>query len=182
LGADSKLLARVGAGVFWVAALLAALLSLPRVFGQDARDGTLEQLALSGTSLTALVAGKIAAHWLLTGLPLVLLSPLLALQFDIGGDATLTLTASLALGTPTLSLIGSVCAALTLSARGGGTLLALVTLPLFIPVLIFGAGSIEAVQAGLSAQAHLSLLAAALLAAVALCPFGAALAVRFSLE
>jgi heme exporter protein B len=182
LGADSKLLTRVGAGVFWVAALLAALLSLNRVFVQDLRDGALEQIAVSGASLTAIVAGKIFAHWLLTGLPLVLFSPLLALQFDLGVAATAVLMASLALGTPTLSLVGSVCAALTLSTRGGGTLLALITLPLFIPVLIFGAGAVEAVQAGLAADAHLSLLAAALTAALALCPLGAALAVKIALE
>lgn len=182
LGADAKLLARVGAGVFWVAALLAALLSLSRVFMQDLRDGALEQLVLSGASLTALVAGKITAHWLLTGLPLVVLSPLLAVQFDIGGAATWVLMGSLALGTPTLSLVGSVCAALTLSSRGGGTLLALITLPLFIPVLIFGAGAVEAVQTGLAADAHLSLLAAALALAIAVCPLAAATAVRFSLE
>src|SRR5438067_944443 len=179
---ERSLLAAIGPGVLWVAALLASLLSLPRLFAADHADGTLEQIALSPWPLPALVSGKIAAHWLTTGLPIVLLAPLLSAQYALEGDAMWILTAALLLGTPILSLLGGIGAALTLGLRGGGSLLALLVLPLYVPVLIFGAGSVDAVRAGLSAAPHLSLLAAGLLIAIVGAPFAAAAAVRAALD
>jgi heme exporter protein B len=179
---ERNLLATIGPGVLWVAALLASLLSLSRLFAADFADGTLEQIALSPWPLPALVSGKIAAHWLTTGLPVVLLSPLLSAQYALEGDAMWVLTAALAIGTPVLSLLGAIGAALTLGLRGGGSLLALLVLPLYIPVLIFGAGSVDAVRSGLSASPHLSLLAAGLLVALVGAPFAAAAAVRVALD
>jgi heme exporter protein B len=182
VGADPKLLQRIAPGVFWVAALLAALLSLGRIAAQDHLDGTLEQLLLAPAAGPALAAGKIVAHWATTGLPLCLLSPVLALQFDLGARETGVLMLSLLLGSPTLSLLGGVCAALTLNARGGGTLLALLTLPLFVPVLIFGAGAVAAAQAGVPAEGSLSLLAALLLASMVGCPLAMSVAMAISVE
>ena len=180
---ERTLLAALGPGVLWVAALLASLLSLPRLFASDFADGTLEQLALSPYPLAALISGKITAHWLTTGLPVALLAPLLGLQYALDDPARYTLAAALLLGTPVLSLLGAVGAALTLGLRGGGgSLLALLVLPLYVPVLIFGAGAVEAVRGGLSAAPHLSLLAACLLVAAVGAPFGAAAAVRIALE
>jgi len=179
---DRALLATLGPGVLWVAALLASLLSLPRLFASDHADGTLEQLALSPFPLTALVSGKMAAHWVTTGLPVALLAPLLALQYALDDGARVTLAAALLLGTPVLSLLGGVGAALTLGLRGGGSLLALLVLPLYVPVLIFGAGAVEAVRGGLSAAPHLSLLAACLLVAAVGVPWAAAAAVRIAVE
>ena len=147
-------LATLGPGVLWTAALLASLLSLPRLFASDFHDGTLEQIALSPRPLAALVSGKMAAHWLTTGLPVALMAPLL----------------------------GAVGAALTLGTRGGGSLLALLVLPLYVPVLIFGAGAVDAVRAGLSAAPHLSLLGAGLLLALVAVPFAVAAAVRIALD
>src|SRR6185369_12003220 len=134
-------------------------------------DGTLEQMALSPQPFAPLVAGKIAAHWLLCGLPLVLLAPLLGLQFGLASEAIAVLVVSLLLGTPLLSLIGAIGAALTLGLRGGGALLSLLVLPLYAPVLIFGAGAVEASLSGLGAAAHLSLLGALLLAALVFAPW-----------
>jgi heme exporter protein B len=182
VGADPVLLRTLGPGVVWVAALLASMLALARLFAADHADGTLEQLALAPQPLLLLVLAKTAAHWLTTGLPLVIIAPLLGLQFDLAADALLVLIASLLLGTPTLSLIGAIGAALTLGLRGGGALLALLVLPLYIPVLIFGAGGVEAVAAGLGAGAHLSLLAALLLGTLAFAPWATALALRISME
>ena len=179
---ERSLLAAIGPGVLWVAALLASLLSLPRLFAADHADGTLEQIALSPWPLPALVSGKIAAHWLTTGLPIVLLAPLLSAQYALERDAMWVLTAALLLGTPILSLLGGIGAALTLGLRGGGSLLALLVLPLYVPVLIFGAGSVDAVRAGLSAAPHLSLLGAGLLVALVAAPFAAAAAVRVALD
>jgi heme exporter protein B len=129
-----------------------------------------------------LVLAKIAAHWLASGLPLVIIAPLLGLQFDLSADAQLVLLASLLLGTPTLSLIGAVGAALTLGVRGGGALLSLLVLPLYVPVLIFGAGAVEATAAGLGATAHLSLLGALLLVALVFAPWATAVSVRIAVE
>jgi heme exporter protein B len=182
VGPETALLRTMGPGVVWVAALLASMLALTRLFASDYADGTLEQLALSRHPLTLLVAGKIAAHWLASGLPLVIVAPLLGLQFDLNADAQLVLIASLLLGTPTLSLIGAVGAALTLGVRGGGALLSLLVLPLYVPVLIFGAGAVEASAAGLGAAAHLSLLGALLLVALVFAPWATALAVRIAVE
>ena len=182
VGSDIALLRVMGPGVVWVAALLASMLALARLFASDYADGTLEQLALAPHSLTLLVLAKIAAHWLATGLPLVVIAPLLGLQFDLSADAQLVLLASLLLGTPTLSLIGAVGAALTLGVRGGGALLSLLVLPLYVPVLIFGAGAVEATAAGLGAAAHLSLLGALLLVALVFAPWATAVSVRIAVE
>jgi heme exporter protein B len=182
VGSETALLRLMGPGVVWVAALLASMLALTRLFGSDYGDGTLEQLALSPHPLTLLVLAKTGAHWLASGLPLVIIAPLLGLQFDLNADAQLVLLASLLLGTPTLSLIGAVGAALTLGVRGGGALLSLLVLPLYVPVLIFGAGAVEASAAGLGAGAHLSLLGALLLVALVFAPWATAVSVRIAVE
>ena len=182
IGADPQLLARVGPGVIWVCALLSAFLSLATLFGTDYADGTLEQMMLSPDPVFAWVSGKIAAHWMASGLPLTILSPLLGLQYGLPADALLALAAALLLGTPMLSLIGAACAALSLGARGGGTLLALLALPLFVPVLVFGAGAAEAVASGLSAAPHLSLLGAGLLVAIVAAPFAVGAALRIAID
>jgi len=179
---EKNLLSTMGPGVLWVAALLASLLSLPRLFAADFADGTLEQIALSPYPLVALVFGKIVAHWLTTGLPIAALAPLLGLQYAMDGEATVVLTAALALGTPILSLLGAIGAALTLGLRASGGLLALLILPLYVPVLIFGAGAVDAAHAGLGADANLSLLGAGLILAILGAPFAAAAAVRVALD
>ncbi|MEJ7669019.1 MAG: heme exporter protein CcmB [Casimicrobiaceae bacterium] len=179
---DRDLLAAMAPAVLWVAALLAALLSLPRLFAADLLDGTLEQIALSPYPLAALVSGKIVAHWLTTGLPVVLLAPLVALQYELDSEAITVLSAGLLLGTPILSLLGAIGAALTLGVRGAGSLLALLILPLYVPVLIFGAGAVDAMRVGLGAAANLSLLGAGLLVAIVGAPFAAAAAVRIALD
>jgi heme exporter protein B len=175
-------LATLGPGVLWTSALLASLLSLPRLFASDYHDGTLEQIALSSRPLAALVSGKMAAHWLTSGLPVALMAPLLGAQYALDAPVLATLAASLLLGTPILSLLGAVGAALTLGARGGGALLALLVLPLYAPVLIFGAGAVDAVRAGVSAAPQLSLLGAGLLLALVAVPFAVAAAVRIALD
>lgn len=182
VGPEFGLLRRMGPGVVWVAALLASMLALGRLFADDHADGTLEQMLLSPTPLALLVLAKTAAHWLASGLLLVLISPLLALQFDLGGEAAGVLFLSLLLGTPLLSLIGAIGAALTVGLRGAGVLLSLLVLPLCAPVLIFGAGAVESSQAGLGVAAHFSLLGAMLLAALFLAPLAAAAALRIALE
>ena len=182
IGPEPALLARIGPGVLWVAALLATLLGLPRLFAADHADGTLEQMALSPQAFAPQVGGKIAAHWLLCGLPLVLLAPLLGLQFGLAPDALGVLVASLLIGTPVLSLVGAIGAALTLGLRGGGALLSLLVLPLFIPALVFGAGAVEAQSAGLGARGHLLLLGAMLSLALFLAPWATTAAVRIALE
>jgi len=175
-------LALLGPGVLWVAALLASLLSLPRLFSADYADGTLEQIALSPLPLVALVGGKIMAHWLTTGLPLVMIAPLVGLQYAMDEETLAVLAVALLIGTPILSLLGAIGAALTLGLRGSGSLLALLILPLYVPVLVFGAGAVEAVRTGLGASAHLSLLGAGLLIACVGAPFAAAAAVRIALD
>ena len=182
VGPEPVLLRKLAPGVLWVAALLATMLSLPRLFADDHRDGTLEQLALAPHPLGLVVLGKVIAHWLVSGLPLTLLAPLLGVQFDLSGEALGMLTLSLLLGTPALSGIGAIGAALTLGVRGGGVLLSLLILPLYIPVLIFGSGAVEAVVAGMSAQAHLSLLGALTLGSVFFAPWPTAAALRIALE
>ena len=182
IGPEPALLRKLAPGVLWVAALLATMLSLPRLFADDHRDGTLEQLALAPHPLGLVVLGKVIAHWLVSGLPLTLLAPLLGVQFDLSGEALGMLTLSLLLGTPALSGIGAIGAALTLGVRGGGVLLSLLILPLYIPVLIFGSGAVEAVVAGVSAQAHLSLLGALTLGSVFFAPWPTAAALRIALE
>ncbi|HEY2070301.1 MAG TPA: heme exporter protein CcmB [Rhizomicrobium sp.] len=180
VGADLKLLARVAGGVLWVAAVLAALLSLDRLFQADYEDGSLDLIALSPVSLEAVSFAKIAAHWLTTGLPLTLLSPVLALLFDMPARGYPALIASLALGTPAVSAIGAVGAALTLSIRRGGLILPLIVLPLLAPVVIFGAGAVTGALDGL-ANGALWLLGAFSVAAVLLSPFAAAAGVRLNL-
>lgn len=182
IGPEPALLKKIAPGVLWVAALLSTLLGLPRLFAADHLDGTLEQMALSPSPLALLIAGKILAHWLLCGLPLVLLAPLLGLQFALEGQTLFILSLSLLLGTPLLSLIGAMGAALTLGVRGGGVLLALLVLPLYIPTLIFGAGAVEAQSAGLGVEGHLSLLAALLALAVFFAPWATTAALRIALE
>ncbi|HIV72861.1 MAG TPA: heme exporter protein CcmB [Candidatus Aquabacterium excrementipullorum] len=182
VGPEKNSLRAMAPGVLWVAALLASTLALGRLFSPDLLDGTLEQLALSSELLSVIVAGKVLAHWLVSGVPLVLLSPLLALQFDLPPDAIGVLALSLLLGTPVLSLVGAVGAALTLGTRGGGVLLSLLILPLTIPVLIFGAGAVGAQASGLGAQAHLLLLGGLLAGSLALAPWATAAALRISLD
>jgi heme exporter protein B len=182
VGPEPAVLQRIGAGIVWVAALLAALLSLDRLFQSDYQDGGLELLALSSLPLELAVLAKCAAHWVATGLPLALISPFLALLVDLDPDAIPTLTLGLLIGTPALSLIGSVGAALTLGARRQGALLSLLVLPLYVPPLVFGAGAVEASIAGTGARAHLLILGALTLAALALCPWASAAALRQALE
>ena len=182
VGPEAEQLRRLAPGVLWVGALLATMLSLPRLFADDYRDGTLEQLALSPQPFGLIVLGKVVAHWLASGLPLTLLAPVLGLLFDLPPDALWMLTLSLLIGTPALSGIGAIGAALTLGVRGGGVLLSLLILPLYVPVLIFGAGAVEATVAGIDAQAHLSLLAALALGGVFFAPWPAAAALRIALE
>ena len=182
VGPEAAQLRRLAPGVLWVAALLATMLSLPRLFADDHRDGTLEQLALAPQPLALIVLGKVIAHWLVAGLPLVLLAPLLGLQFDLAGDALAVLTLSLLIGTPALSGIGAIGAALTLGVRGGGVLLSLLVLPQYVPVLIFGAGAVDATLSGLGPQAHLSLLGALALGGVFFAPWPTAAALRVALE
>lgn len=179
---ERTLLAAMGPGVIWVAALLASLLSLSRLFAADHADGTLEQIALSPYPLPALVSGKILAHWLTTGLPVVVLAPLTGLQYHLDGESLTVLVAGLLIGTPILSLLGAIGAALTLGVRGGGGLLALLILPLCVPVLVFGAGAVDSVREGLSAVANLSLLGAGLALAIVGAPYAAAAAVRIALD
>jgi heme exporter protein B len=182
VGPERALLRRIGPGVLWVAALLATLLGLPRLFAADHADGTLEQMALSPQPFALQVVGKLAAHWLLCGLPLVVLAPVLGLQFGLGADALLVLTLSLLIGTPLLSLIGAIGAALTLGVRGGGVLLSLLVLPLFIPALVFGAGSVDAQAAGLGVQGHLSVLGAMLALAAFFAPWATTASLRIAME
>ena len=182
IGPEAKLLRLIAPGILWVGALLSSMLALQRLFEADYRDGTLEQMLLSPTPLPLLMAAKLLAHWLLSGVPLVLLAPNLGLQFDLDAQSLWTLVLALLVGTPILSLVGGIGAALTLGVRGGGVLLSLLVLPLFVPVLVFGAGAVEAQISGLGAQAHLSILMALLLPAAFLSPFACAAAVRIAVE
>lgn len=182
LGPEPALLARVAAGLLWVCALLAALLALERLFQGDAEDGSLDLLALSPLPLEAVVLAKVTAHWLLTGLPLILLAPVLGVTLALPGPAFGTLMVSLALGTPTLALVGAVGAALVQGARRGGALLALLVLPLYIPTLIFGVAAVEAAADGLPVRTHLLLLGGLLAMALPLAPIAAAAALRQNLE
>lgn len=181
IGPDAALLRAIGPGVVWVAALLAVMISLHRLFEPDLEDGSLEQLLLSPHSLLALIATKLAAHWLVAALPLVLIAPLLGLQYGLSGEALLVLLAALALGTPTLALLGGLGAALTLGLRGH-VLLVLLVLPLCVPALVFGSGAVAASQQGLPFGAQLSLLGACLSLAAFFCPWATSAALRLALE
>jgi heme exporter protein B len=182
IGPETQLLRTIAPGVVWVAALLASMLSLGRLFANDYQDGTLEQMLLTPQPLYLVVMGKIFAHWLIAEIPLVLIAPLLGLQFDLSNDTLLILFVSLLLGTPVLSLIGSVGAALTLGLRGSNVLISILVLPLYIPVLIFGAGAVEASVMGTTPQAHIYLLSAVSVLSLAFAPWAAAAALRISLE
>jgi len=182
VGPELDMLARIAAGVIWVAALLASMLALERLFQTDYEDGSLDLLALSPVPLEMVVAAKIAAHWLTTGLPLIVAAPLLAVLLGMESDGFAGLLAALALGTPSLSLIGAVGAALILGSRRGGVLLSLLILPLYIPVLIFGVAAVDAAAGGYPLQPHLLVLTGLLLAALALAPWAAAAALRQALE
>ena len=178
VGPEPNTLARIGPGVIWVAALLAAMLSMERMFQADYEDGALELLVLAPVPLELTVLAKVCVHWLTTGLPLMVATPLLAIMMNVPLDALPVILLTLALGTPILSLIGAIGAALVLGARRGGVLLSLLVLPLTIPVLIFAVGAIEAELSGLAVKAHLMLLGGLLLAAAALTPWASAAAVR----
>lgn len=182
VGPEAEVLARIAAGVVWVAALLAALLSLDRVFAVDFEDGSLDQLILNGQSMTLMVLAKVAAHWLTTGVPLIIMSPILAVTLQLPADGYGVLVLALLLGTPTVSLIGALGAALVLGARRGGVLLSLLVLPLYIPVLIFGTAAVEAAITGVPSAPMLSILAGLALIALTLCPFGTAAALRQAAE
>jgi heme exporter protein B len=182
IGPQREWLQRIGPGAIWVCALLAVLLALPRLFESDHADGTLESMLASGQPVAALMAGKMLAAWLISGAPLVVVSPVLALSFDLPIDLMPLLMLSLLLGTPVLLCIGAIASALTLGLKGGSTLVTLLCLPLYVPVLVFGAGALESTLAGLSAQAHLALLAAGMLVTAAASPFVATLALRISVE
>ncbi|MDO9064490.1 MAG: heme exporter protein CcmB [Sulfuricella sp.] len=182
VGPDPKLLRLMGGGVVWVAALLAAMLSLGRMFASDYADGTLEQLVLTPTPPVVWITGKILAHWLVSGVPLILVAPVLGVQFGLSSEALGVLVFSLLLGTPVLSLIGAIGAALTLGLRGGGVLVSLLVLPLYIPVLIFGAGAVDGAMSGLGSEAHLSLLGGILILAFMLTPWAVSAALRISIE
>ena len=182
VGAEPNLLRAVAPGVIWVAALLASMLSLARLFAADHADGTLEQLLLGAAPLAVVAAAKVLAHWLVSGLPLVAIAPLIALQYDLAPELYGTLALSLLLGTPVLGFIGAIGAALTLGLRGAGVLLALLVLPLYVPVLILGAGSVEMASAGLAADGQLLLLAALLVVSAVFAPWAIAAALRISTE
>jgi heme exporter protein B len=182
VGSDARLLREIGPGVVWVAALLASLLSLPRLFVADHADGALEQLLLRPHPLALLVLAKVAGHWFTTGLPLVLISPLLGLQYGLDASAIGVLLASLLLGTPVLSLLGAVGAALALGLRGSGVLTALIVLPLNAPLLIFGSGAVQAQMAGLQVGGLLSLLGAILALGLVGVPWALAQALRIACE
>jgi heme exporter protein B len=181
IGPDTVILKQIAPGIIWVVALLAALLSLDTIFRADYEDGSLEQLTLSPYPFAVLVLGKIFVHWLLTGLPLILLSPLLATFFHLDFDATLILMQTLLLGTPILSLVGAIGSALTVGLKRGSMLISLLVLPLYVPVLIFGANAVAASTVGLDISGHLMLIAALLALALTLAPLATAAALRASI-
>jgi len=182
IGPGPALLARIAPGVIWIAALLATVISLDGLFRSDFEDGTLEQFILSGHPLTLIVLVKFVAHWLVAGLPLVLLSPLLALWMNLPTESLGVLILTLALGTPILSLIGSIGVGLTLSLKRGGQLLSLLVFPLYVPILILATAAVMAVSDGLPYGAFLGLLTAGLVISVTLAPFAAAAALKISLS
>ena len=182
IGPELDTLRLIAPGVMWVGALLASMLALEQLFSADHRDGSLEQLLLTPQPLGVIVLGKVIAHWLITGLPLVVLAPVLGLQYDMSVESLKIMVIALLLGTPTLSLLGAIGAALTLGLRTGGILVALLVLPLYVPVLIFGAGAVEATASGLGGQAHLSMLGAILLVALLATPIATSAALRISSE
>ena len=181
-GPESTLLERVAPVILWVCALLATMLSLGRMFDEDYEDGSLEVIALGPLPLEAVVLAKVLAHWLTTGLPLMCAAPVLALTLNMSVEGFAVLMIALALGTPILSLVGSVGAALTVGLRRGGVLISLLVLPLYVPVLLFGVGAVEGAIFGLGERAHLLILAGGLVIALALTPWASAAALRMALE
>lgn len=182
IGPEMQLLRSIAPGIVWVAALLASMLSLGRIFGNDYQDGTLEQLLLTPQPAYLIVLGKVLAHWLVSEVPLVVIAPVLGLQFGLSENSLLIVVVSLLLGTPVLSVIGSIGAALTLGLRAANVLVALLVLPLYIPVLIFGTGAVEASVNGASTQPWLFLLGATLILALVFAPWATSAALRISLE
>jgi heme exporter protein B len=182
VGPEPERLREMATGIIWVGALLAALLSLPRLFAADHADGTLEQMLVGAHPLLGVVLAKIAGHWLTTGLPLALVAPLLGLQFDLPAATLGVLLLALLLGSPVLSLLGATGAALTLGVRGAGALVALLVLPLCVPVLVFGAGAVSASLHGLDSAPHLSLLGASLAVSLAVGPWATCAALRVALD
>ncbi len=182
VGPEPNLLRTIAPGIIWVAALLAGMLSLQQMFASDHVDGALDQMLLAAAPLGLIVIARAFAHWLISGLPLVMLSPVLALQFGLAPELSPVLTLSLLLGTPILTLTGAIGAALTLGLRGGGMLLALLVLPLYVPVLILGAGAVDSASVGLGAEAHLLLLAAQLVLTATFAPWAIAAALRIAAE
>lgn len=182
VGPEPNLLQKLAPGVLWVAALLSAMLSLEAMFHSDFEDGALEQLLLAPQPVFTTVLAKVLAHWLLSGLPLLLLAPMLALWLHLPADAIVVLMVTLALGTPVLSLIGAIGVALTVGLRRGGVLLSLLVLPLYIPILIMGAGAVDSAASGLAVDAHLSIMGALLLLSLSLAPWAASAALRISVE
>jgi heme exporter protein B len=181
-GADPKLLKAMAPSVLWVTALLSCMLSLSRMYASDHADGTLEQMMLSNQPTVLIVLMKILAHWVLSGLPLVFVAPLIGIQFNLSSTELQVLALSLLMGTLALSLIGSIGAALTLGIRGTGVLIAILVLPLYIPVLVFGAGAVNAVSIGMSPNGALSLLGAVLAMALVFAPLASSAALKIALE
>jgi heme exporter protein B len=182
VGPELAVLARIGPGVLWVGALLACLLTLDRLYQADYEDGTLEQLMLGPLPLELMVLAKVAAHWISSVLPLILITPIVAVSFNIVADGIVTMMLALLIGSPVLSLIGSIGAALTVAMRRGGVLLSLMILPLYIPVLIFGVAAVEAAIALLAVAPHLMLLGGLSLGALVLSPIASAAALRLAVE
>jgi heme exporter protein B len=182
IGPEPQLLRAIAPGIVWVAALLASMLSLGRIFGNDYLDGTLEQILLTPQPLVLLVLAKMLAHWVVSEVPLVLVAPLLGVQFGLSQNTLATITVSLLLGTPILSLVGSVGAALTLGLRAANVLIALLVLPLCIPALIFGAGAVDASVNGTGTQPWLLLLSATLIVSLVFAPWATGAALRISVE
>ncbi|MBT3703658.1 MAG: heme exporter protein CcmB [Alphaproteobacteria bacterium] len=182
VGPEANILQRISSGVLWVAAMLASMLSLDRLFQADFEDGSLDLLTLGSLPLEVTVLAKCLAHWLTTGLPLIIIAPVLGVLLHLEPSGFVTLMITMLLGTPTLSLIGAIGAALTVGVRRGGVLLSLLVIPLYIPVLIFGVGAIDAAIGGLTERPHLLVLGAMLLGSVALCPWAAAAALKLNLE
>ncbi|GAL23120.1 ABC transporter [Vibrio maritimus] len=182
IGPEPNLLARISAGIVWVAALLSALLSLERLFKDDFQDGSLEQMMLMPIPLQLVVMAKIIAHWLLTGLPLIIISPLLAILLSLDSNTWIAVVLTLLVGTPTLSFIGAIGVALTVGLQKGGVLLSLLVLPLYIPILIFATSAIDAASLGVAYNGQLALLAAMLAGAMTLTPFAISAALRVSVN
>ncbi len=182
IGPEPGLLSRIAPGIVWVAALLAALLSLERLFRDDFQDGALEQMMIMPVPLPIVALSKVIAHWLLTGLPLILISPLLSILLSLDFNTWLAVVGTLVLGTPTLSFIGAIGVALTVGLQKGGVLLSLLVLPLYIPILIFATSAIDAAALGMAYNGQLAILAAMFVGAMTLTPFAISAALRVSVN